>query len=70
MPSTAALKALDETRFDCLVLDLGLPDQGGIDLIREAALSSHRMSTGAARQIGRECAIDDDLVTHGQLGVT
>jgi CheY-like chemotaxis protein/signal transduction histidine kinase/CHASE3 domain sensor protein len=33
--AAAALKALDETRFDCLVLDLGLPDQGGIDLIRE-----------------------------------
>ena len=35
-----------------------------------AALCSHWMSTGAARQIGRECAIDDDLVTHGRLGVT
>ena len=33
--AAAALEALDETRFDCLVLDLGLPDQGGIDLIRE-----------------------------------
>jgi hypothetical protein len=33
-------------------------------------LCSHWMSTGAARQIGRECAIDDDLVTHGRLGVT
>ena len=33
--AAAALQALETTRFNCLVLDLGLPDQSGIDLIRE-----------------------------------
>src|SRR5262249_27222230 len=32
---TDALKELGATRYDCIVLDLGLPDQGGADLIRE-----------------------------------
>jgi signal transduction histidine kinase/CheY-like chemotaxis protein len=30
-----AFTELDKTRFDCLVLDLGLPDMGGIEFIRE-----------------------------------
>jgi CheY-like chemotaxis protein len=29
------LEALEREHFDCLVLDLGLPDQNGVDLIRE-----------------------------------
>ncbi|HET9444745.1 MAG TPA: response regulator, partial [Steroidobacteraceae bacterium] len=33
--AAAALQALETTRFNCLVLDLGLPDQSGVDLIRE-----------------------------------
>ncbi len=31
----AALAALEAERFDCLILDLGLPDIGGFDLIRK-----------------------------------
>jgi CheY-like chemotaxis protein len=30
-----ALQELAQRRYDCIVLDLGLPDQGGADLIRE-----------------------------------
>lgn len=30
-----AFAELDKTRFDCIVLDLGLPDKNGLDLIRE-----------------------------------
>jgi CheY-like chemotaxis protein/signal transduction histidine kinase/CHASE3 domain sensor protein len=33
--AAAALQVLETTRFNCLVLDLGLPDQSGVDLIRE-----------------------------------
>ena len=29
-----AMRELDKTRFDCIVLDLGLPDAGGTELIR------------------------------------
>ena len=30
-----AFAAMDATKFDCIVLDLGLPDKNGLDLIRE-----------------------------------
>ena len=55
-----AFAALERKRFDCLVIDLGLPDMNGVDLIREIQRRLGRASPPIIVYTGRELSREED----------
>jgi CheY-like chemotaxis protein/signal transduction histidine kinase len=49
-----ALNLLQQTRFDCLVLDLGLPDMSGFHLIEQIKQQSHLLTLPIIVYTGKE----------------
>jgi len=60
----AALRAVEERAFDCMVLDLRLPDMSGFDVLEQ--LSEHKRSSDLPVVVftGRELSLEDDIRLH------
>jgi DNA-binding response OmpR family regulator len=54
MSSRLAMAAIDSEKFDCLCLDLGMPDINGFELARHARESQHNRTTPIVIITGRE----------------
>jgi DNA-binding response OmpR family regulator len=54
-----AVTKVAENKYDCLILDIGLPDGNGLDLIRQ--MKSKRM-TGGILILSAKSSLDDKLV--------
>ena len=55
-----AMAALEKTRFDCVVLDLGLPDKNGLELIREIHQKYGHHSPPVIVYTGRELSRQEE----------
>ncbi|HTW82616.1 MAG TPA: response regulator [Candidatus Sulfotelmatobacter sp.] len=52
--ATQALRALDEAKFDCVIVDLGLPDMSGLDLIERVKQHPAHVRVPVIVYTGRE----------------
>jgi CheY-like chemotaxis protein len=61
---TAALRAVSEKSFDCMVLDLRLPDMSGFEVLER--LSEHKGSNDLPVVVftGRELSLEEDIRLH------
>jgi len=57
---TAALAALEEKPFDCMVLDLGLPDMSGFELLRRLRADGRCAALPVIVYTGRELSRDEE----------
>ncbi len=57
----AALKALRENQYDCVILDLGLPDMDGHDLLKKMATDNNIDNPPVVIYTGRELSHDEEL---------
>jgi CheY-like chemotaxis protein len=55
-----ALAALEENHFDCIVMDLGLPDMNGLELIRQIKAHAGHASVPIVVYTGRELTEEED----------
>lgn len=60
----AAHKALREKRFDCMVLDLGLPDMTGFDLLKQLEEDKTITVPPVIIYTGRELSKEEDKALH------
>ena len=54
-----AVQKADVNKYDCVILDIGLPDGNGLDLIRE--MKSKRL-TGGILILSAKSSLDDKLI--------
>ncbi|MGH7716185.1 MAG: response regulator, partial [Vulcanimicrobiaceae bacterium] len=57
---TEALSAMDENRFDCIVMDLGLPDMAGVELIKQIKKHPTHPQVPIVVYTGRELSEAED----------
>jgi CheY-like chemotaxis protein len=62
---TAALEALDSSPFDCVVLDLRLPDMSGFDVLEQIARRDRLKDLPVVVFTGRELTPSDEQRIHG-----
>jgi CheY-like chemotaxis protein len=55
-----ALAAIDQSRFDCVIVDLGLPDMDGIELINQIKSQPTHSGVPIIVYTGRELTPEDD----------
>ncbi|HEX3550017.1 MAG TPA: response regulator, partial [Candidatus Elarobacter sp.] len=55
-----AMSALDESKFDCVIVDLGLPDMDGLELIRQIKAHPSHVRVPVIVYTGRELTEQED----------